>query len=185
VVDATHPFAARMSANAVAATQETGVPLVAFTRPAWQAGPTAGSMWPIWTVRRRAGRAGATVAAGAGPAACAVLPPAAAPLCAALRRSARGAAALPRHTLVVDRGPFTLDGDLALLRDHAVDLVVCKNAGGSAAQAKLIAARALRLPVIMIDRPFIPRHEVHDAQAVLDWIAHAPAPSPLAERCGV
>jgi precorrin-6A/cobalt-precorrin-6A reductase len=159
VVDATHPFAARMSANAVAATQETGVPLVAFTRPAWQAGP--GDRWQHvadldGAVAALAGRRGACCWRWAGSMS-AVLRAAPAPLCAALRRSARGAAALPRHTLVVDRGPFTLDGDLALLRDHAVDLVVCKNAGGSAAQAKLIAARALGLPVIMIDRPFIPR----------------------------
>ncbi|MFC3672663.1 cobalt-precorrin-6A reductase [Novosphingobium pokkalii] len=184
VVDATHPFAARMSANAVAATQETGVPLLAFTRPAWQAGP--GDRW------QHVADLDGAVAALAGPARRVLLalgrqhvslfaaqpqhhyvlrfvdPPEAPP-------------PLPRHALVVDRGPFTLDGDLALLRDHAVDLVVCKNAGGSAAQAKLIAARALRLPVIMIDRPFIPpRQEVHDAQAVLDWIAHAPAPTPLA-----
>jgi precorrin-6x reductase len=64
-------------------------------------------------------------------------------------------------------------GDEALLRAHAIDLVVCKNAGGTGAQAKLVAARALALPVLMIDRPALPdRHQVADIAAVLHWIAH-------------
>ncbi|NKJ43722.1 cobalt-precorrin-6A reductase [Novosphingobium sp. SG720] len=183
LVDATHPFAAQMSAHAVAAAQAAGVPLIALTRPAWQTQP--GDAWT-----RVADVAGA-VDALAGPARRVLL---------ALGRMHVAAFAaqgqhhyvlrfvdtpdapppLPDHTLVVDRGPFTVEGDMALLQRHAIGLVVCKNAGGSGVQAKLIAARALGLPMIMIDRPDLPpRHEVHDPQAVLDWIAHAAAPSRL------
>ncbi|MDE8409532.1 precorrin-6A/cobalt-precorrin-6A reductase, partial [Klebsiella pneumoniae] len=63
---------------------------------------------------------------------------------------------LLHHSLIVDRGPFSVDGDTAVLRDQAIDLVVCKNAGGSGAEAKLIAARHLGVPVLMIDRPVLP-----------------------------
>ncbi|MBV6638169.1 MAG: precorrin-6A/cobalt-precorrin-6A reductase, partial [Mameliella sp.] len=74
----------------------------------------------------------------------------------------------------VDRGPFTPDGDRALMQEHGIDLVVSKNAGGSGASAKLDAARALNIPVMMIDRPALPdRHEVATPTEVLDWLAHA------------
>ena len=81
---------------------------------------------------------------------------------------------LPHHTLVVDRGPFTVAGDRALLQRHAIDLVVSKNAGGTGAEAKLVAARELGLPVLIIDRPPVPeRHEVHRPEDVLAWLGHA------------
>ena len=72
---------------------------------------------------------------------------------------------------MIDRGPFTLEDDLALMRDNGIGLVVSKNAGGTGARAKIDAARALGLEVIMIDRPALPdRREAHDVQAVLDWL---------------
>lgn len=183
LVDATHPFAAQISAHAIAAAAQAGVPLIALTRPAWQGQPQ-----DRWTMVPDV--AGA-VAALAGPARRVMLALGrlhvadflAQPQHDYLLRFVDAPAApppLPRHRLVVDRGPFTVAGDLALLRDQAIDVVVCKNAGGSGAQAKLIAARALGLPVIMIDRPFIPpRHEVHDPAQVIDWIAHASTPPAL------
>ena len=83
---------------------------------------------------------------------------------------------LPRHTLVVDRGPFTAKADRALLENHAIDLVVCKNAGGEGAEAKLAAARSLGLPVLMVDRPPVPeRRETYSPQEVLAWLGHDPA----------
>jgi precorrin-6A/cobalt-precorrin-6A reductase len=82
--------------------------------------------------------------------------------------------ALPRHHLVVDRGPFTLEGDLALMRAHGIDLIVAKNAGGDGARAKLDVARALGLPVVMIDRPPLPHaHVLEQVGEVLAWIDHA------------
>ena len=81
---------------------------------------------------------------------------------------------LERRGQLVAVGGFERYGDLALLRREAIELLVCKNAGGSGARAKLIAARTLGLPVVMIDRPpLADRAEVHDVAAVLHWIGHA------------
>jgi len=177
VVDATHPFAAQMSRNAVEACARTGVPLIALTRPPWTSGP--GDDW----------RAVPDI-----PAAVAALEGQPRRVMLAIGRMHLGAFAaqpqhdyllrlvdppetlppLPRHRIVVSRGPFTVESDTALLRKHGIELIVAKNAGGSGARAKLDAARALGLPVIMIARPPLPRRqEVTTPQAVLDWLDHA------------
>jgi len=84
------------------------------------------------------------------------------------------APSLPHHDLVIDRGPFTPERDTDLLRAHRIDLLVCKNAGGSGASAKLDAARELGLAVTMIDRPAIPpRRALERVEQVLDWLAHS------------
>ena len=176
LVDATHPFAAQMSAHAVAAAEAAGVPLVALTRPAWET-----EAEDRWT--RVADVAGAVVAL-AGPPRRVMLALgrmhvdafAAQPqhhyLLRFVDRPAE-APALPRHELVVDRGPFTVEGDRRLMAAHRVELVVAKNAGGTGAAAKLHAARALGLPMVMIDRPAMPpRAEVREVAAVFDWLAH-------------
>ena len=177
LVDATHPFAAQMSANAVAAAARTGVVHLALTRPAWT--PEAGDRW-----HHVPDIAGA-VATLAGPARRVMLALgrmhvdafAAQPQHHYLLRfvDAPGEPlALPHHHVVIDRGPFTVEADIALMRAHAIDLVVCKNAGGRAAEAKLIAARTLGLPVVMIHRPRLPeRTEVHEVAEVMRWIDHA------------
>ena len=80
---------------------------------------------------------------------------------------------LPGAEVVVSRGPFTLEGDLALLTAHRIQMVVSKNSGGSGAAAKLEAARVLKLPVLMIDRPVVPeRPRVQTVAEVLAWLAH-------------
>ncbi len=175
LIDATHPFAARISANAIAAAELTGVPLLGLTRPAWEAGP--GDRWI-----RVADTAEAVAALGSEPTR----------VFLALGRQTIGdfagavqhfyllrfvdaaqPPALPHRHLVVDRGPFTLAGELALLREHRIRVIVAKNAGGSGARAKLDAARELGLPVVMIDRPLIPaRPQVHSVAGVLDWLDH-------------
>jgi precorrin-6A/cobalt-precorrin-6A reductase len=176
VVDATHPFAARMSGNAVAACAAAGVPLVALTRPPWQA--EAGDRWT------HVADVAAAVAALAGPARRVMLALGRMHVDAFLGQpqhhyllrfvDAPGAApALPQHDLVVDRGPFTVEGDRRLMTTHRTDLVVCKNAGGSGAQAKLVAARALGLPVMLIDRPVLPVRTAYDrVHDVLNWLDH-------------
>lgn len=177
LVDATHPFAAQMSANAVSAAALAGVPHIALSRPGWVEGD--GDRWtrvadipgavavltgPRQTVMLALGRM--HVAAFA-----------AQPQHRYLLRFVdipSAQVALPDYRLVVDRGPFTVAGDVALLRGNAIDLIVCKDAGGTGAQAKLSAARSLGVPVVMIDRPWLPeRTEVHDVAAVLAWIGHA------------
>lgn len=179
LVDATHPFAARMSTHAAAAARIAEVPLVALTRPEWRC--EEGDNWAgVPSIE-------AAVAALAGPPRRVLLALgrmhvdafAAQPQHHYLLRfvdAPREAPALPDHHLIVDQGPFSVEGDRGLLRDHAIDLVVSKNAGGSGAQAKLIAARELGLPVMMIERPAMPeRREMFRPEDVLDWIVHTHA----------
>lgn len=179
VVDATHPFAAQMSRNAVAACAAAGVPLLALTRPPWT--PRPGDDW-----RQVPDIAGA-VAALAGPPRRVMLAVGRMHLDAFAARPQHfyllrlvdppdGAIPLPDHHALVSRGPFTEAGDRALMRDHRIDLVVSKNAGGTGARAKIDAARGLRLPVLMIGRPALPaRAEVSTPGQVLDWLAHSGA----------
>ena len=177
LIDATHPFAAMISANAAAAAREAGVPHLILTRPEWQAGE--GDRWTH--VSDIAG----AVRALDGPPRRIMLALgrmhveafAAQPQHHYLLRfvdAPEAPPALPNHHLLVDRGPFTLDGDLALMRAHAIDLIVAKNAGGEGARAKIDAARTLGLPVLMIDRPALPQAQaVHDISDVLAWIDHS------------
>lgn len=179
VIDATHPFAAQMSAHAVAACDARAVPLIALTRARWQ--QTAADRWT-----RVSDIAGAVAALDT---------PATRVMLAVGRMHLPAFTVNPQHFyllrlvdppktpppfaeyhVVVDRGPFTPDGDRALMQDHGIDLVVSKNAGGSGASAKLDAARTLNIPVLMIDRPALPdRREVATPAEVLDWLAHAGA----------
>lgn len=180
LVDATHPFANTMSAHAVDAARLAGVALIALTRPAWQ--PVAGDRWT------RVPDIDGAVAALDGPARRVMLAMgrthveafAAQPQHHYLLRfvdAPERPPALPHHSLIVDRGPFTVASDSRLMQDHAIDLVLCKNAGGPGAEAKLIAARQLGLPVLMIDRPAIPdRTEVTRPEDVLAWLGHDAAP---------
>ncbi len=176
LIDATHPFAAQMSANAVVAAERAGIAHMALTRPAWS--PVDGDRWT------RVADIDEAVAVLAGPRRRVML---------ALGRMHVDAFAvqpqhdyllrfvdapdrppgLPRHHLVVDRGPFDVEGDQRLMATHGVEIIVCKNAGGTGASAKLQAARALGLPVIMIDRPILPaRREVHAVADVVRWLDH-------------
>jgi precorrin-6A/cobalt-precorrin-6A reductase len=85
---------------------------------------------------------------------------------------------LPDHRLILARGPFAVDDETALMRDERVDMLVTKNSGGGATEAKLEAARALGIEVIMVERPEtagVPTAENLDA--VMGWIEdHRPAP---------
>ncbi|WP_375174955.1 cobalt-precorrin-6A reductase [Pseudooceanicola sp.] len=174
VIDATHPFAAQMSRNAIAACARAQVPLLALTRPAWKAEP--GDQWQhvpdIAGAVAALDRAPTRVLLAVGRMHLAdfapnpqhhyvlrLVDPPEAPL------------PLPDRTVIVDRGPFSLENDRALMLDHGIGIVVSKNAGGTGASAKILAARALGLPVIMIDRPSIPtRPEVHDVEAAMTWL---------------
>ncbi|HEY6918199.1 MAG TPA: precorrin-6A/cobalt-precorrin-6A reductase, partial [Tabrizicola sp.] len=79
---------------------------------------------------------------------------------------------LPRADAVISRGPFTVEGDRALLADHQIEVIVAKNAGGTGAEAKLVAARELGRPVILIDRPWVPERRVaRSVQAVMAWLS--------------
>lgn len=177
VIDATHPFASGISANALQACAITGVELCSFERPPWQAG--SADRWQCVP--------DITAAVDA-------LPPQPCKVFLAIGRQHIAAFAareqhqyllrlvdppeealpLPKARWLVDRGPFTTEQDLALLRQQAIDVIVCKNSGGSGAVSKLVAARQLQLPVIMMDRPELNvRKRCHDTAEVLDWLAHS------------
>jgi precorrin-6A/cobalt-precorrin-6A reductase len=153
LVDATHPFAARISANAAAAATATGVALLTLRRPGWLEGP--GDDWRRVPDRESAaallpslGRRVFLTTGRQGIAAFAHLDDH-----WFLARSVEPPTPpTPRHLdVLLDRGPFTLDGELAVLREHRIDVLVSKDSGGPA--PKLAAARAARIPVVMIDRP--------------------------------
>jgi precorrin-6A/cobalt-precorrin-6A reductase len=175
VVDATHPFAVRISASAASAASSCGVPLLMLRRPGWTAGPGDDWHWvdslpdaaaalPPGRVFLTTGRQG--IAAFAGAAQWFLIrcvDPPAPPLPAA-------------HHLVLDRGPYTLDGELSLMRAHRVDILVTKDSGGDLTVAKLTAARALGLPVIVVRRPPVPDvPSVPTVEEVLSWLDSAGA----------
>ncbi|WP_121061786.1 cobalt-precorrin-6A reductase [Chachezhania antarctica] len=177
MVDATHPFAAAMSSNAVKACAMTRTALIALSRPAWVAQP--GDNWQsVRGVGRAMAALGETprrVFLATGRQNLEVF--AKAPQHFYLLRlvdQPDGPLPLPNVHAEIATGPFNVASDRALLEEHKIDVVVSKNAGGTGARAKLDAARALGLPVIMIERPEMPeRHEVHDLDAIYTWLAHA------------
>ena len=175
VIDATHPFAAQMSAHAIAACAGLNLPLCSHERAPWAAQP--GDRWThVQSLE----------------AAVAALPQAPARVFLAIGKQhlaefatapqhhyllrlvdpPQAALPLPDTAVVIARGPFTTEGDSDLLRAHAITHVVAKNAGGRGAEAKLIAARSLGLPVILIDRPALPPRVVFDTlEGVMGWLA--------------
>jgi precorrin-6A/cobalt-precorrin-6A reductase len=158
VVDATHPFAATMSASAAAATAELGIPLVVLRRPGWT--PEAGDDWhwvptlaaaadALPALGRRVflstGRGGLAEFAGL------------AEHWFLLRSVDPPDPPMPPrlHTLLA-RGPFTLAGERELLREHRIDVLVTKDSGGEMTKAKLRAAGELGIPVLIQSRPPVP-----------------------------
>jgi precorrin-6A/cobalt-precorrin-6A reductase len=173
VLDATHPFAERISASAATACARAGVPLLRLQRPGWSERP--GDHWH-WVDDLRA--------------AAAAIPPLGERVLLTTGRQGLAAFAgvpdtwflvrcveqpdppLPaRHQLLLDRGPYTLDGELALLDEHRIELVVTKDSGGAHTEAKLDAARERGRPVIVVRRP--PRPDVESVASVADALAWA------------
>ncbi|WP_395298494.1 cobalt-precorrin-6A reductase [Kitasatospora hibisci] len=174
VVDATHPFAAAISGNAARAAAATGVPLLALRRPGWTA--VDGDRWhPVADLD----------------AAAAALPALGRRVFLTTGRQGIGAFAhldglhfLARSVdppeppmpaaldVLLDRGPFTLDGERALLREHRIDVLVTKDSGGAATAPKLTAARQLGLPVVVVQRPAPPAGVpvAESVPAALDWL---------------
>lgn len=155
VVDATHPFAERMSAHAATAAAATGVPLVVLRRPGWTPGP--GDAWTVVDSLAQAAerlpglgeRAFLTTGRGG------LAAFAASELWFLVRSVDPPEPPAPRRMRVVlGRGPFTVDDERALLREHAIDVLVTKDSGGPA--AKLEAARAEGVPVLVVARPPLP-----------------------------
>ncbi|MDB6177141.1 cobalt-precorrin-6A reductase [Paracoccus sp. Z330] len=183
VVDATHPFAANISLNAIRACTERATPLLALQRPPWQA--EAQDKW--LNVADYRGAAAALPDGGAR-VFLAIGRQNLDPFAEKANRYLLRLVDRPEHELpladahaVIARGPFSVDDDLALMARFRVTHLVAKNAGGMAARAKLLAARRLAVPVVMIERPRMPQRQIVDrAEEVLDWLHH-----PASARRGV
>jgi precorrin-6A/cobalt-precorrin-6A reductase len=175
LIDATHPYAAVISANAAEAARATRVPLIALRRPPWRKVP--GDIWTEVETMEDAvqalGQAPRRVFLALGRKE--LRPFEAAPQHVYLVRSVDPVdppLAVPHAIYLTARGPFREDEDRALLERHRIDAIVAKNSGGEATYGKIAASRALHLPVIMLKRPALPEVEsvatVEDALHSLD-----------------
>lgn len=156
LIDATHPFAARMSQNAVAAANAAGIPLIVLARPQWERG--AGDRWidaeDTADAARLLGDVRQTVFLAIGRQELA--PFAAAPQHRYIVRSVDAvddSLRLADARYILDRGPFAEADERRLFEREGVKIVVAKNSGGDATYGKIAAARALGLPVVMVRRP--------------------------------
>jgi precorrin-6A/cobalt-precorrin-6A reductase len=173
LVDATHPFAIRMAQNAVAAALLAGVPHIRLVRPPWQ--PIPGASWvevahldEAATRLKEIGARRAFLSIGSRHAdAFANIDGVELVL-----RSIEPPASIPAQlTVILARGPFAVDDELALLREQRIDVVVARNSGGQATRAKLEAAHRLAIPVIMIRRPEQPEGvQVSTVDEALLWV---------------
>jgi precorrin-6A/cobalt-precorrin-6A reductase len=174
VIDATHPFAARMKGHAIEAASIAGIPHLAVLRPPWMAQP--GDQWTLVPTMHAAAaalggeprRVFLTVGQGE-------LAPFGPPHRYLLRSVDAPPNPPPGATVITARGPFTAEADRALMLEHGIDTLVTKNSGGVAVEGKVAAARALGIAVIMVARPDPPAAPtVPDAAGALHWL-HAQA----------
>ena len=181
LIDATHPFAARISRNASEASAATGIPAFALRRPEWVAEP--GDRWThVATITEAIERLGPSprrvfLAIGRQEAHRAEV----APQHFYLVRSVdpvEPPLVLPDVQLVHDRGPYDVESEISLLRSHRIDTLVTKNSGGSATYAKIEAARRLGIEVIMVVRvPAAAMQTVTTIEAMLAAIDHLFSPA--------
>ncbi|MBW4551623.1 MAG: cobalt-precorrin-6A reductase [Aphanocapsa sp. GSE-SYN-MK-11-07L] len=174
LIDATHPFAAQISWHGATAAAEVGIPHLLLVRPAWS--KTSGDRW---------------LEVASHPEAAARLPGLAQRVFLTIGRQELAAYAalpeiwflmrmidpplpetpIPQGKLLLERGPFRLDHERGLLLQHKIAAIVSKNSGGTATYAKIIAARELELPVVMVQRPAVPEiTKVETVEAALDWL---------------
>jgi precorrin-6A/cobalt-precorrin-6A reductase len=159
IVDATHPFASAITANATAAAAQTGLPLLVLRRPPWPADPSWQTVpdiiaaaaavrgWEGESVFLTTGRRDlGAFAADSGHRF----------LVRAVDPPDPDGPVPPRMTLILDRGPYTAERETALMREHGVGLLVTKNSGGPMTAAKLEAARELGVRVVVVERPPLP-----------------------------
>lgn len=173
VVDATHPFAATITTHAAQVCAELGLPHLVLARPAWSPGDaivvasdTEAAEVVVQCGFSRVflttGRSGTSAFRGVDAwfLIRAVTEPEADTLPA-------------RHELLLSRGPYDYEGELALLRDHHIDVLVTKNSGGDMTQPKLDAAATAGVAVIMVDRPPLPAgvHSVTTVEQARDWVS--------------
>ncbi len=173
LIDMTHPFAAQITRNAAIAAGQVEIPHLLFCRPAWE--QVAGDRW-IEAVDLAA--------------AAVLFPGMADRVFLTIGRQELGAFAdvsdcwflmrmitppdldrIPNGELLLDQGPFDLEKETQILIDYNIGAIVSKNSGGNAAYAKIVAARNLEIPVVMIPRPLLPKGEVvSEISGVMQWV---------------
>jgi precorrin-6A/cobalt-precorrin-6A reductase len=156
VVDATHPYAATITAHAAAVCDELGLPHLVLVRPAWDSGDAIVVASDVEAANTVAAEGYSRVFLTTGRSGTAAFVNVDAWF---LVRAVTGpdSDTLPRrHEIVLSRGPYHYDDELALLREHCIDALVTKNSGGTMTRAKLDAAAALGVAVVMVDRPPLP-----------------------------
>ncbi|MGW0777079.1 cobalt-precorrin-6A reductase [Streptomyces sp. NPDC002835] len=158
VIDATHPFAGTISFNAARAAADAHVPLLALRRPGWA--PDEGDDWhPVGSLEEAAETArtlGSRVFLTTGRMGLASFAHIDDVWFLVRSVDAPEGPRPPRTEVLLDRGPFTLDGERELLRRHRVDVLVTKDSGGAATAPKLTAAREAGVPVVIVRRPPVP-----------------------------
>lgn len=174
LIDATHPFAAQISVNAATAATECRLPHLMLVRPAWQ--PVEGDRW----IEVESHEAAVMVLLGQSQR-----------VFLTIGRQELGAFAsldaiwflmraidppapdiiYPHGKLLLAKGPFLLENERELLIEYQIDTIVSKNSGGDATYAKIVAARELGIPVVMVQRPPIPAVAVvADVESAIVWL---------------
>lgn len=174
LIDATHPFAAQISFNAHKAAQDCKVPHILLTRPQWK--PAQGDRWiEVDTISSAAIK----------------IPDVAQRIFLTIGRQELNSFShlkqnwflmrmidppqsdveIPPGELLLEKGPFSLEHEIDILEKYKIQAIVSKNSGGYATEAKIVAARMLQLPVIMVKRPNSPKcYKVEDIESVLLWL---------------
>ncbi|MEM1172328.1 MAG: cobalt-precorrin-6A reductase [Cyanobacteria bacterium P01_H01_bin.35] len=174
LIDATHPFASQISWNAAIATSKLNIPRLMLVRPAWK--KTEGDRWLEVESNKAAAR---------------VLPNLAQRIFLSIGRQELVSYAhlknlwflmrmieppqpqtpVPPGKILTERGPFSLEEERSLLQKYEIETVVSKNSGGDATYSKIIAARELGIPLVMIQRPSLPEGEqVSDVESAVSWL---------------
>ncbi len=172
VVDATHPFAEQISANAAAACRAAGVPLLRIARPSWQDHPLA-ETW-TWVGSHDE----AAIAAAGYDRVMLTVGKQSVDYYRALPNVVARMLELPKTplpeswTVLQERGPFTVEDEAALLRNEGIAALVTKDSGGALTQAKLEAAARVGTQVIIIRRAAVPAgiEQVRTAQEAFEWV---------------
>ena len=174
LIDATHPFASKISCNAVIATSELKIPHLMLVRPAWK--KIESDRWLEVESNEVAAK---------------VLPELASRIFLSIGRqelasythlkdlwflmrmieSPQPYTSVPPGKILTERGPFSLGEERSLLEKYQIETIVSKNSGGNATYPKIVAARELSIPVVMIQRPFLPEgDQVSDVESAVSWL---------------
>lgn len=172
VVDATHPFAATITANAATACAELGMPHLVLNRPPWDAAGATVVATDTDAAEIIAAKGYSRVFLTTGRSGVAAFSRSDAWFLIRMVTAPEAAALPANHELVFSRGPYRYDDEYELVRTRGIEVLVTKNSGGALTEAKLDAARGLNVDVVMIERPSLPaRVQVVDSvQEAVDWL---------------